>query len=921
MKKTISVFVLLAVIINSICFVGYADSDNASKTNDVTIDSAVIELLSDLDIITATDTDLLDGDMTRGEFASIISKVFMPAGSLSDKIYFKDVTESCPYVKSIAELVERGIINGNSDEMFYPYMAITKAECAKIVMAALNRDIYRDDPAAYPYKYLVEANRLGAFDGVKADSDSDCLSLADGYNVIYNLLDISPVVFQGKDLVVSENNVLREYLNIYKYSGIVTDNGKTGLLGESEVNGNEIRVENKSNGYMRFVTEDEGKKKYIGYSVDVYYKYDKKSGKNIAVSIIALSDNQTQVIDAPENLYYDGDYIRWDERVSDDVLNTETTDKKIKVNGNLTIILNGSFTGETSAVLEKINDANAGKYNVEKIVSLSNDGDSVPDILFVDMYFNMVGGIINTSEEFIVDKYNGGLFDLGSNYKDVKINYYDADMNQVNFNAISQNDVLSVKEYKIAGAPCVDVYISSKNVIGTFSSKNSGKNTYVVAGKKFNASNAAKTKMESLELGDDLVVYLDYMGKIAGANRSQSESDLTGFVIDISGNNIPFGTVENNMEIKIYRSDLSLSNWAVEKYTAGALKIDDKKVDSDILNKIKNREILYGKMINFRLDESGRVSHIYTMGSFDDEDAKLRAPLGFDDKPVKMTYKMDGNVFYENGTLNAMSIQSKKAIGVPSDGVTSERERYCSTLNLDNVDILSGLSYEIVGVIYSESGVGTELIVVYQNSGTTMSELKDYGARYQRVAIVKEIVKGIKETGEQCEQLIGMMDEATVTLTSAGRTFTDESDNPIELHTGDMVMVSYNPMKEISAVRRMYDAANDAYGDISKNMAYQAERMLIGNVYMTSPVGNYSGAFLVSEKDQEISLQNCQAFSLQHSMMRKYLLDTTGREPKLRRAYGWDIIPYKNVSESGEGCSKVVIYINNSTPQVLLIIR
>lgn len=917
MKKTISVFILLAVIINSICFIGYADSDNAGKTNNAMIDSAVIELLSDLDLISVTDTTLLDGDMTRGEFASIISKIFMRGGTGSDKIYFKDVPKSCPYVKSIAGLVECGILKGDSDGLFYPYNSISKDECAKMLVSALNRDMYKDDPDAYPGKYIADAVRLGLFDGVQAASGK--LSLSDGYNVIYNLLDVSPVVFEGKDLVVSEGNVMSEYLNVYEYSGVITDNGKTGLLGETEVRENEIRVDD-NDGYMKFVLNDESEKEYIGYSVDVYYEYDRKRGENTAVSIIPTSKNKTQIIDGPDDLYYDGDYILWSERVSEDELNTETKDKKIKVNSDLIIILNGCFNGETSEILEKINDANAGSYNVEKMISLSNDGDSVPDILFVDMYFNMVGGIINTSEEFIVDKYNGGLFDLGSNYKDVKINYYDKDMNLTNFNAIAQNDVLSIKEYKVAGVPYADVYISSNNIIGTFSARNKEKNTYAVAGKIFNAANDAKTKLENLKLGEDVVIYLDYKGKIAGANRSESGNVLTGFVISMS-TDIPFGTVEDNMKMRIYRSDLSLSNWAVDEYVAGALRIDGKKVDDDTLNKIQNREILYGKMINFKLDKSGRISNIYTMGSFDDENASLRAPFGFSDEPVKMVYKMDGNVFYENGTLNAMSIQSKNVIGVPDNSVKSERERYCSTLKFENVDILSGLSYQVVGVIYSENGVGTELVVVYQNSGTTMSEIKDYGARYQRVAIVKEIVTGLNEDGEIRDQLIGMMNEATVTLTSAERTFVDENKNPIELHVGDMVMVSYNPMNEISAVRRLYDAKNDAYGDISKNMAYQAERMLIGNVYMTAPIGNYSGAFLVSEKDSEISLENCQAFSLQHSMMRKYLLDTTGREPKLRRAYGWDIIPYKNASVSGGSCSKVVIYINNSTPQVLLIIK
>lgn len=919
MKKIVCISVLITVVLNLICFNGFCETYKENTTAEVTVNSDVIELLSDLDIITVSDTDMLGGDMTRGEFVSVAAKIFMPLGLTSDKIYFKDVPESCPYAKSIAGMVEMGILKGNSEGLFYPYRAISKNECAKIVIALLNRDVYQDDPSAYPGKYLFDASRLGIFDNV--DLSSEKISIMDGYTIIYNLLDVRAVVFDGNDLVVSQNNVMKDYLNIDKYYGIMTDNGKTALLGESNVSEGEIRVDDNSNGYMKFYVDDNDKSEYLGYSVNIYYKYSKKLGRNMAISIIPTSENRVEKISAPENLYYDGDYIRWEEKVSEDILNNETKDGKIKVNGNLIIILNGSFTGETSDVLKKINDADAGKYNIEKIVSLSNNGDSTPDVLFVDMYFNMVGGIVNMSEEFVVDKFSGGLFDLGSNYNNIQINYYDTDMNQTNFNAISQNDVLSIKEYKVSGRLCADVYISSSSPTGTFSTQNADLNIYTVGGKTYNATKAAVESMKSIKLGTDVVIYLDYMGKIAGVNRSQNDGTLTGFVINVSKNYIPFGNVENNMKFKIYSSDLSLSNWKVEIYTAGDLKIDGQKVNDEILNKIKNNEIIYGRMINFKLDKRGRISHIYTMSDFDEEAASIRAPLGFTDKPVKMTYKMDGNVFYESGTLNAMSIQPKKVIGVPADSVTSDRERYCSTLKLDNVDILSGLSYDVVGVIYSEGGVGAELIVVYQNSGITMQELANYGARYQRIAIVKNIVDVLKDNGESAQQIIGMMDEATVTLTSERRTFVDENKKSIELHTGDMVMVSYNPMKEVSAVRRLYDAANNAYGDISKNMSYEAERLLIGNVYMSSPVRNYSGSFLVSEKDDEVSLENCQAFSLQHSLMRKYLLDTTGRKPELRRAYGWDIIPYKNSQGNEGGCSRVVMYINNSTPQVLLIIK
>jgi len=96
----------------------------------------------------------LDKTITRGEIATILTRILHPNNISISKLPFSDINEHWAK-KSICEIESLKIINGFEDGTFKPNNPITNAEAIAILSRILKKEHLLDSSMEWPYNYLT----------------------------------------------------------------------------------------------------------------------------------------------------------------------------------------------------------------------------------------------------------------------------------------------------------------------------------------------------------------------------------------------------------------------------------------------------------------------------------------------------------------------------------------------------------------------------------------------------------------------------------------------------------------------------------------------------------------------------------------------------------------------------------------------
>lgn len=192
-----------------------------------------------------TESPISDSSMetavTRADFVTALVRLIGFRGENTEAVPFTDTDEKISGILSFA--LQYGLIS--SGESFRPYAPVTKNECSKMCVSALNRTYEAVNHGGYPAGYLSVAERAKLFKGV--NFKNDILDAENFYILTDNLLDVDMLAPVGvtKDGVEYReySTLLKEYYNIDKIYAVVTGNGISGLYdNESKTAKNRVRL-------------------------------------------------------------------------------------------------------------------------------------------------------------------------------------------------------------------------------------------------------------------------------------------------------------------------------------------------------------------------------------------------------------------------------------------------------------------------------------------------------------------------------------------------------------------------------------------------------------------------------------------------------------------------------------------------------
>lgn len=498
-------------------------------------DSKYAKALAELGVISTDEVGLysMDKEITRAEFAGFLAKA-LNMGDMPKKReskYFTDVSES-DEPQFIDALAEAGVIA--QARLFRPTENVKFDEAIKMMVSALGYGRVADINGGYPNGYLKIAYDCDIISGNRTEE----LTKSQASRMIYDfvnapLLTVEAVENGQLGLVQKdEKTILTEKYDIYKDKGIVTDipfeslySGKT--IGRGMVKINDVEYKTDLN-----VSD------LLGYKVKYYYK-DSDIPELLSYEIV--DDGEKLIIDRRDLVSINYKEI---------VYNTDTKEKKIKFDENADIIYNGKSGIMTGNLEDYINGDS-------QISLIDRNGDRAYDVISISTYENLVVSYVDKKNYIVTDRIDKKQTKIDAESADII--FYNADGNEVSFDSIKENSVLSI--YKNLGGDVVKVVVSDKVISGVVQSVKDENDCVVVFidGIGYYVSQSF-INIGTYEVGTGTTFYIDAKDRIAYTKLVPTES--FGYLLRFSqDDNDP-----DNMAFRIINSKGQTVEYTAAKY-------------------------------------------------------------------------------------------------------------------------------------------------------------------------------------------------------------------------------------------------------------------------------------------------------------------------------------------------------------------
>lgn len=579
---------------------------SAVNTSAIAADNSDIvmaaEVLGSLGIITSnTDVEgVLEQKVSRAAFCDMLAKIMDI--SLTEKVYFDDISSQHWALASVNALVDAGIISAAADRKFNPDDYVTFEQACKIMLCAAGYGEYADINGGFPNGYISLAKRLGISDGVTTTGE---LYLADAIRILWN--GINTPTYMGKRFgtdgsvvyTVDDETVLSIYQNLYMGRGRVTSiKGATldgTLAEETEIYIDGIRFNKAAElsaadcfaKNVDFVYEKNGEAVSIVKAIDVLEK------RNEFITI--TSDDLAGF--SPSD--YKLSYIREGGRSA-----------AVSILRGATVLYNGKpYTGKLSSVIDELKDE---KHR--GTVTLIDSGNGC-DTVIIESFRPFVVSV-KDSKGIIHNQYNGtDKVDIG---EEKTVSLYDAN-GGLYTNEVARDSVIMIAVSK--DSEFVRAIVLGYEVSGNVDSTMNGGKKVIIDGKEYKVDKTFKDNTTEIKAGTTWQVAVDQFGYIVAGKPDQGTVSLKpGVLVDATYKTQAFGMdvmfkifdVDGKMGIYSLADKVSIdgTSYTKEKYVDAVVKtptlLPGAKVSGTQLEMEKRM------LIRFRLDAEGKVKAVDT---------------------------------------------------------------------------------------------------------------------------------------------------------------------------------------------------------------------------------------------------------------------------------------------------------------------
>lgn len=598
LKRTLSLLLVLMMCLGAGIYTVSAYGTENEMLSD-------IELLNMLGIFQGYEDGNLhpDWSITRMQFAALVIRALGYDNGIGQmETGFSDVPLSSwgsGYVKMSYDL---GIVSGYGDGTFRPENPVTQAESVKMLVAALGYGAAAENGGGFPQGYVTYAAKLQLLDGAVSTTQQ----ATRGYvaSLIANALEtgILDKALNSDKMEVTDDTILSR-MGITVREGTLTAVYGASLSGDDDIEKDEVIVSDE-----RFKTNLNISTEFIGSKVKIYVKNYGKDDE-LLVGITGAYSGKTLVVNAD-------DILEGTTLTSFEYRNSNGKRDSVTLQAGLKITYNGKLVENSLDYTPQRLMPETGTVKL-----MDTDRNGVYDTAIVKDYKTYVVRSVN--ENAIYDEFGKSIkleddtvvsvIDNGA-YKEVS----DIDTGDVLSAAISLDGEI------------VEILICREIAEGvvTMQGEDDGEIIYSLdTGDELSLSydytvalSGGYNMAEKIELGSDMIFYLNYFGEIAAAeiNTEGRTEGNYGYIMQMADGgralsnvyDIEILTKNNRYEIfetsstgkvKFGRMDRLEENYTVSKVSP-----------EEIFNTIYiNGTIVQKQMCMYRLDSNGAIKELY----------------------------------------------------------------------------------------------------------------------------------------------------------------------------------------------------------------------------------------------------------------------------------------------------------------------
>jgi len=735
-----------------------------------------VGLLSALDIMSGDGTNFnYDADITRGEFAQILMKTMRlddAVGAYTPVGTFTDVPTDSIFAPAIELGVSAGAIKGYGDGTFGPDDKVTGMQALKLMTYATNYNVKAELQGGYPVGYRMISSDIGLLKGVGNIDLDQPIDRGTAAIIVFNALKVDMLQIYKTGVETTYNTIYGENLltlkhNVHTFSGLVTSNEATGMMGESTLRKNAVAITNKTTEYM--LAGDTDIADQLGKYVRVHYlKVDPNDeDSDLIVLGYEVLDNRNTVITVDISDIESSSTTKkvnyWNDRENDN------RTRVINISDTPDVIFNGVYTGSDFITL--INSADEGNC-----MFVDNNGDGVMDFVYVTAYENYIVQNIDEENYILTDKISSKSITLDIEDPNVFVSITDVDGNELEFSDIEKDSVVSIAASEDTNArKMFKVIVSDETAEGVVDGidYSNDEYTFIVDGEyyeltpKFISTITTSTGAIKIAPGDEYTFYIDAFGKIADAKVLAQSGTNFAILQDYQ-----IGRSTDSAMIRVYFDgdivDLELSNRVkidgetCKNAETAVAELDAAVAYTQVVGSATIKSRLYSDSskyiaLLYKTDADGKVNYIDTVRRGAKESAYTLQYKGDNDKFASVGYNSGSTLLGGTHPL----LPTAQVITIPESVANAKLVKNYKAQRGSTMPN-SGADADVHNVqmyVTDPDAYKVEFLVI--KSKGVVSVFPDAGANHDiQMLVVSNVVKCLDDEGEETIKIYGMMEGA-----------------------------------------------------------------------------------------------------------------------------------------------------------------
>lgn len=557
----------------------------------------VVKTLGIFDGISQNSSD--DSEVSRGEFADIISRLIKMSYSNNQASPFSDVESGNVYFNQICMVNDLGIMVGDSAGEFHSEQSITYAQAVKCMVYILGYSLQAEKQGGYPVGYYMQASKLDVTDNV-AYQENKAISRAQLAQLIYNSLDVPllDLIAVGEKLTYSSeesDTILHRYMGIRKFEAILNAvDGRSILTREEVCDEGFVKIGSTVAKY-----EDSSIAQYLGFRMEAYV-----TDEDVPTLICAYptDDNEELMI-----------------KIGD--LDTEHSEFSLTQFRYLTSAgktLKAELTEEHRFVYNGMYDLDFDiddlSFETGYVTLIDNDNDSEYDVCMIWDYENYV--FESGKEDIIKCFYNKSLrYDEDVTYRVLTADGIWGGWEQLA--NLSSWDVLSAAKSK--DGSLITIYANRGGIAGTVQglADNEGETLVTIDGREYTVSqqylnSAPNSGTVVIKAGLKSEFFFDIIGEIAAVYKTSAAEDVYGYILDAE----PESALSSRYDVKIFTQKGKIEYYKADSKIKFTGKIDTSLIDgkstdaADVFNTFVANAEFVPDIILYSANDEGVIKSI-----------------------------------------------------------------------------------------------------------------------------------------------------------------------------------------------------------------------------------------------------------------------------------------------------------------------